>query len=230
MPELYAVYVYPRRGLKYLVSQFKSNRSVFEEIYERKLWGEPESVSGRGSSTRYTQSVREQLPELLRRLEIETFFDAPCGDFFWMRKVRESYSSFRYIGCDIVPALVEENQRRFGNASTEFRVLDITREKPPRVDLILCRECLGHLAHRDAVAAVRNFRASQSRYLLATTHPKLAKNRPIITGDWGPVNLQAAPFNLPAPIEIIQEWDNDETAAGATCLGLWDLARISGDG
>jgi hypothetical protein len=42
----------------------------------------------------------------------KTLLDAGCGDFNWMRHVNLKLD--QYIGIDVVPELICENQRQFG--------------------------------------------------------------------------------------------------------------------
>lgn len=58
--------------------------------------------------------------------------DAPCGDFNWMRFV--DLGKTHYIGCDIVPEVIETNGMRY--ADREFHALDLAAEPLPNVDLI----------------------------------------------------------------------------------------------
>ena len=56
--------------------------STFSQIYEKKSWGDGESVSGPGSDLDQTAAIREALPKLLREIGARSMVDAPCGDFF----------------------------------------------------------------------------------------------------------------------------------------------------
>src|SRR4029077_7259276 len=57
---------------------------IFADIYHGNLWGEPESVSGPGSSLAETAALRRELPDLLAALGVRTLLDAPCGDCHWI--------------------------------------------------------------------------------------------------------------------------------------------------
>ena len=85
-------------------------KSVFETIAAQNKWGDKESVSGAGSTLAYTYNLRHELADFVRAFEIGTIFDAPCGDFNWMRAV-DFPPDLKYIGGEIVPALVEANSR-----------------------------------------------------------------------------------------------------------------------
>jgi hypothetical protein len=61
--------------------------------------------------------------------------------------------------------------------------LDLTKDRLPKVDLILSRDALVHLSSRDCLAALANFKSSKSQYLLMTTFPAVIKNEDILTGE-----------------------------------------------
>lgn len=72
----------------------------------------------------------------------------------------------------------------------------------------------------NTVKALKSIRESGSRYLLTTTFP--GKNRDIVTGQWRKLNLQADPFNLPAPLKLFSE-QCTEPGGEDKALGLWAL-------
>jgi hypothetical protein len=197
---------------------------VFRRFYRENLWG-AESVSGPGSTAWPTAHIRQRLPELLRELGVSTLLDAPCGDFNWLSTCE---LPARYFGCDIVGELIDELRQRHGRADRSFERLDLTCDPLPRADLILCRDCLGHLPFADIAAAIANFRASGARYLLATTFPCWRQNADITArGDWRPLNLELPPFELPAPLRLIAEVNVEDPRFADKSLGLWELAPAS---
>lgn len=200
--------------------------SVFTDIYHSGAWGDSESVSGPGSSVRAASSFRDEIPKMLRDLKARSLLDAPCGDFNWMKDL--SLNVERYTGVDVVPELIERNRMNHSGPGRAFLNLDITKDRLPRADVILCRDCLVHFSRDDIFAAVRNFRKSRSRYLLATTFTGSREYIEISTGEWRPLNLQRAPFNFPPPIRLI---DEKCTHTGGIytdkTLGLWELAAIN---
>lgn len=192
---------------------------IFNGIYRNNSWADPESISGRGSTLAYTVVIRRELPVLLESVEARSLLDAPCGDFNWMRHV--ALGGVKYIGGDIVPELIARNREQYGDTSRDFLVLDLTKDQLPLVDVILCRDCLIHLSYRHIHAAISNFKKSNARYLLTTTHPTVRENSDIPTGAWRSVNLQLPPFNFPEPIQLITEH-----AGTGKCLGLWKLETL----
>src|SRR5262249_20122197 len=138
------------------------------EIYRTNAWNEQESVSGRGSTLARTKVIMSQLPLLLQELQAESLLDAACGDFNWMRYVE--LGPVNYTGVDVVPDLISRNQQRYQDARRTFLALDITRDRLPETDVILCRDCLIHLSFRSINAALSTFRRTSATHLLCTTH------------------------------------------------------------
>lgn len=194
---------------------------LFTNFYRANHWGSGETRSGPGSERARTREVVRDLSKLVRELGIQSMLDAPCGDFNWMQDV--SLEGIDYTGCDIVEDLVESNSVQYGGRSRTFKRLDLTVDPLPRVDLILCRDALVHFSYDHAFAALRNFRASKSTYLLTTTFPKIKKNKNIETGDWRQINLQLPPFGLPEPEhEAVVPDEADE----GKVLALWKLQEL----
>ena len=163
-----------------------------------------------------TEAIRAQLSGLLSSVGARSLLDAACGDFNWMRHT--PLNGVEYLGVDIVPELIARNQLMYEDQARRFATLDITRAVLPRVDVILCRDCLIHLSNGDGLRAVSNFKSSGARFLLATTHPGMTENVDIESGAWRNLNLQLPPFNLPEPLKTITE----DGELGKT-LGLWSL-------
>jgi SAM-dependent methyltransferase len=203
----------------------RSAEETFSEVFHNNEWGDPESVSGVGSNLQQTRVVRAELPGLLREIGARSLLDVPCGDFHWMALVELPVE--RYIGGDLVAELVARNQERYGGPGREFRRLDLLSDPLPRADAVFCRDCLVHLSHADVRTALRNIRASGAEYLITTTFPEQRRNRDIVTGEWRPLNLQAAPYGFPPPLRLIDEQSTD---AGALypdkSLAVWRVHDI----
>jgi hypothetical protein len=186
----------------------RSLEEVFAQIYASGVWTvveeNSESRSGPGSNLAQTTALRAELPLLLAELEVTSILDAPCGDFFWMSKADLGVDT--YIGADILPSVVEHNRQRFARSDREFRVLDLTTDRLPRVDLVFSRDCLVHLSDDDIHRALKNIRGSGITYLATTTFTNRPENpADIVAGGWRPLNLQRPPFSLPEPYRLINE-------------------------
>lgn len=205
----------------------KNTEDIFTKIYQSNFWGDRESVSGTGSNLHSTRIIRLEIPKLLLKYNIESLLDAPCGDFYWMREIISELSIKKYIGVDIVADLVKRNNEKYKNETISFLHLDLINDQLPAVDLVLCRDCILHFSHKDMLTALRNLKNSGAKYVLMTHFNGFQDRKfvDITTGDWRPINFTLAPFNFPAPLEVIVEGC---TQYGFTdkCLGLWRLEDL----
>jgi hypothetical protein len=200
---------------------------VFRDIYRRHHWSGSESASGAGASLDQTHELRRWLPALLRELRVATMLDLPCGDYGWMRALELPVE--RYIGADLLPEIVEPLAGAFGDDRREFRVLDLTRDRLPPADLLLCRDCLVHLSYADIRRALGNAVDSGIPFILTTTFPGCEPNEDIATGDWRVIDLERAPFHLPVPMRILNEGCTEGGGVFADkSLGLWRSDDLRG--
>jgi hypothetical protein len=183
-------------------------REVFTNIFKRNWWNNGESRSGWGAELKRTTSIRADLSDFARRHSLQSLLDAPCGDFNWMQHI-DWPPGFRYIGADIVHDLVLENRRN--HPGVEFMELDVLSDALPDVDAWLARDLMIHFPDKAIWTALKQFRRSSIRYLLATTYPNARENTDIKFGQVRHINLCAAPFNLPSPFETLHEDDDPVT-------------------
>jgi len=184
--------------------------------------GDLESVNGYGSFLENTREIREALPAIFREHRVFTFTDVPCGDWNWMSHV--DLSGIDYLGCDVVPEMIEANRRKF--PEVPFKVLNLIKDLPRQSDLILCRDFLFHLPNEWVLKVLRNIRTSGSRLLLTTYFNGVDNTDLPMDGTirWRSLNLRRPPFNLPRPISFIQE--NDSHACRGRRIGLWDVKGL----
>src|SRR5262249_1012144 len=158
---------------------------IFTKIYAMNHWGSNESASGRGSTLRYTENLRKELPELFKRFSISSIYDAPCGDFNWMKTVIEE-NNIVYFGADIVPVLIERLRKNYENSRVSFYLADITADEFQKADLWICRDCLFHLSNMDIYFALQRFLSSGTPFILTTTHTNTSEfeNSDIHTGSF----------------------------------------------
>ena len=177
-------------------------KDIFTNIIKNRHW--LDVPCGSGSTLEYTKLLRDTLPDFLIRHNITSMLDAPCGDFSWMSLV-EFPPEFRYLGGDIVNFMVEDNQSKYPNR--EFRVFDLTTDTLPNVDMLFCRDCLFHLSEDDIKKVFDNVLASNVKYIMTTSYIDSIgySNQNIQTGAFREINLEKAPFNLPAPIDLLDD-------------------------
>lgn len=210
-------------------------RDSVRSVFENKSWAGRRNGprSGPGSTLAATAALRAALPRIFVEYKVGTFLDAPCGDWTWMQQV--DLNGIHYIGGDISTEVVTEVKDMHAAPGREFIHLDITSDALPKVDLMMCRDCLFHLKWWLRWAFFENFVESEIPYLMTTMdyvprNPRLQRN-----GDFKKFNPCAAPFNFPDPIESVSETgeinlspDFLETPEGRKqrSLGIWSRDQV----
>lgn len=176
---------------------------------------------------RATVAIRGRLPGILQTLGVKSILDAPCGDLHWIS--RTDLQGIDYTGADISAEQIEANRRQF--LTRHFQQLDLVTDTLPKADAVICRDCLVHMPTEAIKRAIANIIDSGARYFVSTTFPG-RQNVEIKPGTWEeawrPIDLQAEPFNLPAPIETINErcrYANGEFSDKT--LAVWSLDDIA---
>jgi hypothetical protein len=189
----------------------------FTLVYEKNAWGDAETRSGLGSKAdAYSVATSiEALNTLLKRFNVTTLNDIPCGDFNWMWQVLVDNRAVSYMGFDIVRPLIVKNSLMY--PAYRFCQLDITSQVPPRADLTFCKDLLNHLPYKAVFAALANMKASGSTYLLVSNNFDFLPNTELeVTTPSASrhLDLMLEPFSFPVPL-----WRT-------SYLGLWMLKDI----
>lgn len=175
----------------------KNNKDVFTEIFNTNYWNDNESKSGTGSSLKSTENIRLKLPLIIKKLNIKSIIDIPCGDFFWFSKII-NILDIEYYGGDIVEKIIQSNQK-FATKKIQFKQLDLINDELPYGDLLLCRDCLFHFSFDNIKKAFENLKKSKFKYILITNHDfekTNTKNQEIKTGSFRYLDLHFPPFNF----------------------------------
>lgn len=197
----------------------------FTKIYENNLFAGRNSRSGEGSDLIQTEIIRSEIPKLVRKYRIDSIVDAPCGDWYWMRKMNLGVK--QYIGVDVVQKIIDCNNQLYGNDAISFKCLNLVDTKLPKVDLIFSRDCFVHLKYKDIIRILKNFKLSRSTYLLTTTFTDRRENVDLDSLFWRPLNLEIAPFNFPKPLEVINEGCTEDNGNFSDkSLIFWKLSDI----
>ena len=152
----------------------KTNQEIFEEIYHQNIWGKPQDsespfFSGGGSHgadvvDSYVKCVKKFLTELPRKPIV---VDLGCGDF----NIGQNFLTLskEYIGCDVVPSLIEFNQRKYTNKNLSFIHLDAVKDELPKGEIVIIRQVLQHLSNSQIQEVLKKVK-SNFRYLILTEH------------------------------------------------------------
>ena len=221
---------FPSRKLKHVrdlrvISNANGLQERFTLIFERNAWGSGESASGLGSTIEMTISVRTLLPVLLERFAIKSIFDAPCGDFNWMKDV--DLRQIKYIGGDIVESMIHDLNTDFATPLMAFVHTDITRDSFPESDLVLNRDCLFHLSYEDILLTLGRFLESGSQYFLSTSHVNEIEfvNSNIESGGFRLLDLFSEPFKFSRD-SYFEIPEDVKGSTPARKLYLWDRTQV----
>jgi hypothetical protein len=177
-------------------------KEIFEDIIKNNRW--KKHPCGPGSTIQYTQHLRSHLGNLLTEHNITSMIDAPCGDYSWM-SITDLPSIKTYVGGDIVEFLIEKNKLQYANV--DFKILDLTSDKLPDVDLLFCRDCLLHLSFEDINKVFANISNSNIKYVLMSNWFEDSENqKDIKTGQARYINFLESPFNFKNPIGSIVDY------------------------
>ena len=103
-----------------------------------------------------------------------------------------------------------------------FQVIDLTRSKLPKCELVHTRDCLNHLSLPDIKAAIANICSSGATYIAITQFPAETVNRNQASGfTYRELNFRLAPFNWPEPVVLI-----DEESHPGKHLGFWRTSDL----
>jgi hypothetical protein len=156
-----------------IMNKSARRRRIFRDIYKNSLWGHDENskyFSGIGSRGEAAAIYARCMAELLKRHVAElgrpiTVVDLGCGDFQIGGALTAEVPDLIYIGCDIVPEIVEHNTKLFATGQITFRQLDMVVDPLPDADVYLVRQVLQHLSNAEIVGFLRRV---SCKYLYVT--------------------------------------------------------------
>jgi SAM-dependent methyltransferase len=176
--------------------------------YARNLWlGSSETTfySGARSSLEFGIPYAAWVNAFIAENNIRSVVDLGCGDFRVGQLIRTGHR-VRYVGIDVVPALVEYNQSRFSTTNVTFECLDIIEDPLPDADLCLIRQVPQHLSNAE-IAEVLSKCGKYPFVCVADEIPVRGGVRPNLDKPHGPdsrgednfgVFVEFPRFNLPA--------------------------------
>jgi hypothetical protein len=119
-----------------LINNHKSSEEVFSKIYKTNKWGGKNGYdSGAGTSDhaiadKYVKTVMQYLD--LNELSGLRMVDLGCGDYRVGRHF--AYKASAYLGCDVVPLLINHLNDIFSDEKIHFKYLDMVNDDLPWPD------------------------------------------------------------------------------------------------
>ena len=207
------------------MSNFEAAKEWSQFGLENRKRGGIESASGPGSSMSVTGSARKLILDTIENKNIERVLDLGCGDWNWMKTIRNEFSDVYYEGWDCNTEIIEELNSKHGNENTKFYVKDIITESYGNFDLIICRDVLFHLTMTNALKVLSNIDDAGIPNLITSSFLDITENIDIrqynhIKG-WGfyKINLNIEPFNMADfLVDSIQEDIKNEGYVRSICL------------
>ena len=171
----------------------KNNKDVFTEIFNTNYWNDNESKSG----SVFAEDVLILHQSLIiKKLNIKSIIDIPCGDFFWFSKIINilDIEYPKRIFLTFVCQDVCNSTKKI-----QFKQLDLINDELPYGDLLLCRDCLFHFSFDNIKKAFENLKKSKFKYIFFMWddfEKKNMKNQEIKTGSFRYLDLHFPPFNF----------------------------------
>src|SRR5690606_6276338 len=98
--------------------------------------------------------------------------DLGCGDFSIGRRLLAGAGNITYIGCDIVPELIQAHSAHVNDPRARFQELDIVGNDLPEGDVCLVREVLQHLSNADVSRVLKKL-AQYEEVLVTEARPTI---------------------------------------------------------
>jgi len=167
-------------------------RKAFQTIYREKLWGTDANARFFSGHLSHSEPVSIYVDAMVAVISAEfkdqqrnaTIVDLGCGDFSVGERLLERLPTVRYVGCDLVPELIEHHCHRFGSQRVQFQTLDMVSQELPDGDICLIRQVFQHLANRDISCVLPKLRKYQA--LFVTEAQPLERE--------GPANPEKPPY------------------------------------
>lgn len=169
--------------------------NTFDTLYSSNAkWKQNKSYSGPGSDVKHTDKLVEFMPFFIKKYEIKSIVDVPCGDFNYMKHV--NLDGINYNGYDISKECIKMCEK-YAKKNINFSTLDITKDKIPQVDLVIVKDLFLHLSFKHIKMALQNILKSKPKYISVSHYPQRVKNEDMNTGfGCRPIDLFIEPFNL----------------------------------
>jgi 2-polyprenyl-3-methyl-5-hydroxy-6-metoxy-1,4-benzoquinol methylase len=141
-------------------------------------------------------TLQRNIVKCIEHYNINSIIDIGCGNSAFLSPIFQYIP--RYIGADIYSYLIEENTKCHNK---EYIIVDIRKDEIPKnIDLVICRDLLGHLSFNSIMKALETIKKSNAKYFLATTFMnkefKSLDEREYLPWphEWQPICLFSEPF------------------------------------
>ena len=206
-----------RFAQKYLNQNFV-RKFIFFLIYKTNHWNKYEKVdknnllvSGPGSfpGSLQTKNIIDNLDFFIKKNNIQSMLDMPCGDFSWMQDLIKKNNYINYTGYDIVEDIISYNNKKYSKNNVSFFCKDIINEKNfDNFDLVFIRDFFIHIDNASIDILLKNIKSSKVRFL-ACSNNNNEFNKDIVLGQHRKVNLTIEPFYMKEIFHTFSEGVDD---------------------
>jgi 2-polyprenyl-3-methyl-5-hydroxy-6-metoxy-1,4-benzoquinol methylase len=170
-------------------------REVFRRHYEEDTsqWGKQ---SGGGSNPYFTVEYRAFIDKFIRMNNIKSVVDVGCGDWQFSRFL--NFDGVSYLGLDVVPGVIERNDRVYGSKNVHFRTAPENIGDIEKADLLIMKDVLQHLPNSVIFSYAQVVFPGFKHCLLTNSFAKLntSRNNDIAHGEFRSLDLSAPPFSF----------------------------------
>jgi len=151
----------------------RRRKKIFARIYSKNAWGTDNRsrfFSGGASRGEAVDAYVQEMARVLNNLSREkgrpiTIVDLGCGDFNVGRELLARIEQADYIGCDVVPELIEHNTRENSEGRIRFQLLDVVTDPLPNGDVCIIRHMFQHLSNEEIQAVLGKLAFYQKIYV-----------------------------------------------------------------
>lgn len=165
----------------------------------------------------------EKLKAIFHKYNIKSLFDAGCRDRDWIQHLDFDKENIKYYGGDISEFMVNFCNQEFPNL--DIKHFDCTSDAFPEVDCILLSDVLIHLSYENKLKCLRNFIASNSKFILltfdyTTKNDEIVETTDVTMFQTSGVNWHLHPWGFPTEIDSISDFTDDKR------LKLWSNHQL----
>jgi hypothetical protein len=184
-------------------SKIKSEREAFENVYDKKLWGEG---SGIGSNPDNATPYLQMLQFYFNDPDLNTYIDLGCGDWKLMELINIP-SNKQYIGYDLVERIIEENQKKHASNNIHFvRINRLSDFKNVQGDILIVKDVLHHWPIQQINFFLTDILPNFKYALITNDFNLYATNHDIAFADYRPINLEKDPFIPVSQLRILFDY------------------------
>ena len=126
-------------------------------------------------------NVINNLDIFIKKNNIKSILDMPCGDFSWMQNLVKKNIDINYTGYDIVKDIIGRNNKKYSSNKINFFCRDIVNEKTfDNFDLIFIRDFFIHIDNESINRILINIKNSKVKFLACSNNNNESFNNDVI--------------------------------------------------